>query len=689
MQDEFTSRQELESEIARLQQQLAKLDGAAIHQLDAVETLATFDNDTDAMQASGAWFRELFEHGQGLICTHALDGTMITLNPAAVEALGYTTADLAGKQMSFFLTPQAQHLFPAYLERIRTRGTASGVLHVLTRSGEKRVWVYRNTVVSEPRREPYVLGHAQDITELKQAANAERKAAADYRALVEHAGYGIYRTSVDGRFLMVNPALRRMLGYGTEEELLTLNAAKDVFFDPAERDRLINLSEHTDRIEESETTWQKKDGTEITVRLSGRAVRDETGRLECFEMFVKDVSEQRMLEEQLRQAQKMELVGQLTGGMAHDFNNLLTVILANANLIEAALPPAALDMRGDLYELEGAARRGTAMIKRLLSFSRRVHISPQPVDIARIISDLATTLRRLIPESIDIQMENGPDLPMVLADPGAVEQIVINLATNARDAMQAGGTLRIHVQGTRLDESHRAKHGWGNPGNYVHLRAIDNGTGMDDKIKAKIFEPFFTTKRAGQGTGLGMPMVYGLMKQHGGFVDVESEPGKGTIVHVFFPATAKKLEDTPTDEDAYALKGGTETILLVENEEPIRKAAKRVLERFGYTVLLAADGEEGLREFREQRAHVQLVVSDVLMPRMNGQELLDAVRDEEPTINFLFMSGYSAGDLQESLSMDASVPYLPKPWTPGELVRSVRTVLDTAVPGAALTRGSK
>ena len=683
MQDEFESRQELESEIARLRQRLAEPEGAATRPLDAVETLATFDNDTDAMQASGAWFRELFEHGQGLICTHALDGTMITVNPAAAEALGYDAADIAGQQMSSFLTPWARHLFPAYLERIRTRGTDSGVLHVTTRTGEKRVWVYRNAVVSEPGQEPYVLGHAQDITELKQAASAERKAAADYRALVEHAGYGIYRTSVDGRFLMVNPALRRMLGYGTEEELLTLNVATDVFVNPAERDRLINLSEHTDRIEESETTWKKKDSTEITVRLSGRVVRDETGRLECFEMFVKDVSEQRMLEEQLRQAQKMELVGQLTGGMAHDFNNLLTVILANANLIEAAVPPGAVDMRGDLDELEGAARRGTAMIKRLLSFSRRVHIAQQPVDIARIISDLVATLRRLIPESIDIQLESGPNLPKVMADPGAVEQIVINLATNARDAMPAGGTLRILAQSTRLDDSHRAKHGWGNPGEYVHLRAIDNGVGMDDKIKARIFEPFFTTKRAGQGTGLGMPMIYGLMKQHGGFVDVESEPGKGTTVHVFFPATGMKVEETAADEDTYALRGGTETILLVEDEEPIRRAAKRVLERFGYKVLLAADGEEGLREFLAQRQHVRLVVADVMMPRMNGQELLHAVRSEEPTINFLFMSGYSAADLQASLSMDASVPYLPKPWTPGELVRRVRTVLDATVPGAA------
>ena len=676
MHDDLKPRQELEAEVAELRRRLAELEGPASHPLDAVETLATFDNDTDAMQASDAWFREMFEHGQGLMCTHSLDGILIAINPAAAKSLGYDPSELIGRPMAEFLNPRARHLFPTYLKRIKTHGTDSGIFNVITKQGENRVWVYRNAVVAEPGQEPYVIGHSQDITELREAANAERKAAADYRALVEHAGYGIYRASVDGRFLMVNPALRRMLGYGFEEELLQLNVAKDVFVDPSDRDRLINLSETTNRIDESETTWKKKDGDHIVVRLSGRAVRDATGRLECFEMFVKDVSEQRMLEEQLRQAQKMELVGQLTGGMAHDFNNLLTVILANANLIEASLPEDEHDMREDLGELEGAARRGTAMIKRLLSFSRRVHISQQPIDIGQIAGDLMSTLGRLLPETMEIQLECDDDLPKVLADPGAVEQIIINLATNARDAMQTGGKLHIRIQRSTLDESHRAKRGWGDPGEYVHLCATDAGIGMDENVKKRIFEPFFTTKQAGQGTGLGMPMIYGLMKQHGGFVDVESELGKGTSVHIYFPATKERAHTAAPADEIARLKGGSETILLVEDEEPIRRAAKRVLERFGYTVLLAANGEEGLQTFRDRRKDVNLVISDVMMPRMNGQELLSAVRGDEPAICFLFMSGYAASDLQGSLSMDASVPYLPKPWTPGQLLHQVRVILD-------------
>ena len=392
-------------------------------------------------------------------------------------------------------------------------------------------------------------------------------------------------------------------------------------------------------------------------------------------MFVKDVSEQRALEEQLRHAQKMELVGQLTGGMAHDFNNLLTVILANAALIEAALPPDAAGTRSDLKELEAAARRGGAMIKRLLSFSRRVQFPPQPVDIGELLQDLVITLRTLLPETIEIQVENDLALPQVQADPGAVEQIVINLATNARDAMPNGGILRLEARHARLDASHRAQHGWGNPGQYVRLSATDSGTGMDEEVLAKIFEPFFTTKEAGHGTGLGMPMVYGLMKQHGGFVDVQSQRGKGTTVQVYFPATTERVTLPMPAEQTQDVTGGTETILVVEDEEPVRRAAQRVLERFVYTVLLAPDGQKGLQLYRDNE-NVGLVISDVMMPKMNGAQLQHAVCEDDPDSKFLFVSGYNADELTKTVDMDPTVPFMQKPWTPTEFLTRVRELLD-------------
>jgi PAS domain S-box-containing protein len=627
--------------------------------------------------ASDVWYRELFEHGLGYLCTHTLDGTILTTNPAAAGALGYDPNELAGQPFERLLAPSVRHFFPQYLERLRSQGQASGVLRVVSKGGDESLWLYRNIVVDEPNSVPYVLGYAQDITDLRNTILSERQAASDYRALVEHAGYGIYRATMEGQFLMVNPALMEMLGYQSEEDLMEANVATDVYADDEVRELLVEEHRIADRIEEFETKWRRKDGKLITVALSGRLVRNSRGGLECYEMFAKDVSEQRALEEQLRHAQKMELVGQLTGGMAHDFNNLLTVILANAALIGAALPANAEGTRTDLGELEAAARRGGAMIKRLLSFSRRVQFPPQSVDIGELLQELVATLRRLLPETIEIEVENDLALPQVQADPGAVEQIVVNLATNARDAMPDGGILRLEARHSRLDASHRAQHGWGNPGQYVRLSATDSGTGMDDEVKVKIFEPFFTTKEAGHGTGLGMPMIYGLMKQHGGFVDVESERDKGTTVQVYFPATTEKLAPFTPVQSTEELAGGTETILVVEDEEPLRRAAQRVLERFGYRVLLAPDGEEGLQVYHDNQ-DVGLVITDVMMPKMNGSQLHRAVREGNTASKFLFISGYNAEELKKTVNMDPTVPFMQKPWTPTEFLTRVREVLDEA-----------
>lgn len=633
------------------------------------------------IDASDAWYRELFEHGLGYLCTHTLDGTLLTVNPAAAEALGYEATEMAGQPFERFLAPSVRHFFPQYLERLRSEERATGLLRMLTKSGEELLWLFRNTVVDEQNSVPYVLGYAQDVTALRRTIQSERQAASDYRALVEHAGYGIFRATMSGDFLMVNPALVDMLGYESAEELMTVNVATGVYADDEVRELLVEQHRNADRVEEFETRWKTQQGKLITVSVSGRLVRDPLGRPECYEMFVKDVSEQRALEEQLRHAQKMELVGQLTGGMAHDFNNLLTVILANAALIEAALPPDAAGTRSDLKELEAAARRGGAMIKRLLSFSRRVQFPPQPVDIGELLQDLVTTLRTLLPETIEIQVENDLALPQVQADPGAVEQIVINLATNARDAMPNGGILRLEARHARLDASHRAQHGWGNPGQYVRLSATDSGTGMDEEVLAKIFEPFFTTKEAGHGTGLGMPMVYGLMKQHGGFVDVQSERGKGTTVQVYFPANTERVTLPMPAEQTQDVTGGTETILVVEDEEPVRRAAQRVLERFGYTVLLAPDGKKGLQLYRDNE-DVGLVISDVMMPKMNGAQLHHAVCEDDPDSKFLFVSGYNADELTKTVDMDPTVPFMQKPWTPTEFLTRVRELLDQPQGGA-------
>ena len=383
----------------------------------------------------------------------------------------------------------------------------------------------------------------------------------------------------------------------------------------------------------------------------------------------------RALEGQLRQAQKMEAIGQLTGGIAHDFNNLLTIILSNVELVKGDVPVGE-EPGPDLAEIEAAARKGAAMVRKLLAFSRTGQLELGPVELTRLVGDLSDMLRRLLPETIEVGVTAVPDCPPVLADPGAVEQILLNLATNARDAMPQGGALTIVLEPRSLDDQFRDAMGDGRAGLYVCLTVSDTGTGMDPAVQERLFEPFFTTKPPGVGTGLGMAMVYGLVRQHGGLVNVESAPGRGTAVCVYFPAaTGAEAPARPRASPAPGV-GGSETILLVEDESGIRRVAQRALERAGYRVLTAEDGIEALDVVRAHAREIRLVVSDVVMPRCGGPQLREAVLNAGHSMPFLFMSGYAARDAGTAEKLDPDLPVLHKPWSVADLLGRVRQMLD-------------
>ena len=501
------------------------------------------------------------------------------------------------------------------------------------------------------------------------------------RALVEHATYGIYRSTPEGRFVSVNPALVKMLGCASEDELLQLDIGSDVYADPELRSRLMERYADTDRIDRVEVEWKRKDGSVFLVRLSGQPQRGPQGETESYEMIAEDVTEQRALEEQLRQAQKMEAIGQLTGGIAHDFNNLLTVILANADMIERGLQPQQVEMGEDLSDLRRAAQRGSDMVRKLLGYSRRGMIALRPLQITTVVADLLPTLRRVLPESIDVRfIPRAPDA-VVSADEGALEQILFNLVTNARDAMPDGGVLRIEVQRVVVDGEHKALVGWGAPGGEYALVCVgDTGHGMDEATKERIFDPFFTTKPPGLGTGLGMAMIYGLVKQQDGFIEIETRVGEGTTVDLYFPLIKDGAHDETLDAGAVGASEGTETILLVEDEAAIRRAAKRLLEKKGYTVLLANDGVEALDIFNRHESDIDLVISDVVMPRLGGRQLYETLKRQDKFTRFLFTSGYTARDMRDTDSLDPGWPFLQKPWDVDELLRRVREVLDLAPP---------
>ncbi|HYW49829.1 MAG TPA: ATP-binding protein [Gemmatimonadaceae bacterium] len=386
---------------------------------------------------------------------------------------------------------------------------------------------------------------------------------------------------------------------------------------------------------------------------------------------IRDVTESRQLEAQLRQAQKMEAIGLLTGGMAHDFNNLLTVVLANADLVMESLPEEMEELRDEVGQMIQAATRGSEMVRKLLAFSRRDTLERRPVSLEVVLAESQALLARLLPSNITVRTEALADLPGILADPGAVQHMLLNLATNSRDAMPTGGTLTMRGG---FDPAMELPDGTTGP--MVTLTVEDTGRGMSDEVLAHLFEPFFTTKPPGEGTGLGMAMIYGLVQQHAGTIDVQSTLGRGTCVTIGLPL-AELVTPNATPRSAMLIReGATETILLVEDEEMVRRAGRRILEKHGYRVLQAADGAEALAVLRERGSEIALVVSDVVMPRMGGRELYASLRSEGFMMPFLFTSGYTDRMSSDTVALDPSVPVLPKPWTWTELTASVRTALD-------------
>ncbi|HWP38847.1 MAG TPA: ATP-binding protein [Gemmatimonadales bacterium] len=501
------------------------------------------------------------------------------------------------------------------------------------------------------------------------------------QAAVEAMQIGVTITDTQGKIVYVNPADAAMHGY-TVSELIGRSA--NIFAPVVRRSRLSGeqLRDLGRWVRESVNV--RRDGTTFAVRLLSDVIRDREGEPIGIVTICEDITERRALEEQLRHAQKMEALGQLTGGIAHDFNNLLTVVLTHLDLLLDGVPASAQEMRDDIAEIRRAAQRGSALVRKLLAFSRKERIAPVPLDLAAFVTEAHDVLRRVLPESIAIEVRSEAGLPLARADANAVQQMLLNLVTNARDAMPAGGKLTIETCRFELTERFRAEHGWGTPASYVALVVSDTGVGMNEATLQRLFEPFFTTKEPGKGTGLGMAMVYGLVKQHDGFVHVTSAEGQGTTVRLLFPlAVAPHAEPAAAERSAAPIRRGHETILVVEDEASIRRAAQRVLEHHGYRVLVACDGVEALEVCRTQRSEVGLILSDVVMPNMGGRELVARLRAEGATVPIVLTSGYTMREFDEA-PPDPSLPFLQKPWTVEELLFKVRETLDRPpVTGAA------
>jgi two-component system cell cycle sensor histidine kinase/response regulator CckA len=519
----------------------------------------------------------------------------------------------------------------------------------------------------------FVARQLASAVEIKHNEQALRRSEARYRSLVQSSVYGIYRSSLEGRFLDVNPALISMLGYSAAEEVLLLDPEKDIFANPEEHTRLIEEFRCTGRLDGIEVKWKRRDASAITVRISGRAVSSADEPADVLEAIAEDVTDRRALEDQFRQAQKMEAVGRLAGGVAHDFNNLLMVISGYAEVILAGLD---FDhpLREKATAIQQASDRATTLTRQLLAFSRKQLLELKVVDVNAIVADMERLLRPLIGENVELVAKLAPKAGHVRADAGQLEQVLMNLVVNAKDAMPAGGRLSIQTRNLVLDESHRRGQTFIHPGNYVMLSVTDTGTGMDKETQSRIFEPFFTTKEKGKGTGLGLSTVYGIVKQSGGYVIVQSELGHGTSFHIYLPQVEGIIEKHAAPV-AGATAGGTETILLVEDEESVRQLVRDTLEAKGYNVVDAENGEAGLAAAARHMGNIDLVITDVVMPGLGGREMVERLSVTRPEAKVLFLSGYTEDAILSEGSIQSGTAFLQKPFTLQNLSRKVREVL--------------
>jgi PAS domain S-box-containing protein len=817
----------------------------------------------EALRESEDRYRDLVEHSQDLICTHNLEGQILSMNRAAEKLLGYERSELLKMNIRDILVPEIRDGLEGYLNEIKRHGVAKGLMFVQTKTGEKRILEYNNTLRTEGVSAPIVRSMTHDVTERvrveksvkqlsqenaiiaeigrvisstleieevyeqfakevhklilfdaiainminyeegtvtvpfvseiavpgcqlgeilplagsvtgkvmqtrsgliiqtedrdelkdqfptlltafdkglrslmvvpliykdhvigtlhfrsvkskaysekdlqlaasignqvagaianaklfnerKRAEEALRQSEEKYRTILENIQDGYLEVDLAGHFTFVNNAECRNLGY-TSEELIGMNYRQ--YTDETTARKLYQTFNGVYRTGESLTVLDveviRKDGTKAFNEISVSLIRDSEGKPIGFRGVSRDVTERKRaeeematLQEQLRQSQKMEAIGKLAGGVAHDFNNLLTVIQGYSELILKGLNS---DNRlcQDVREILNASERASSLTRQLLAFSRKQVLQPKVLDLNLHVSNMDKMLRRMIGEDIELVTLLAKDLGRIKADPGQIEQVILNLAVNAKDAMLSGGKLTIETANVELDENYARSHIIVTPGNYVILSVSDTGVGMTPEIKEQIFEPFFTTKEKGKGTGLGLSTVYGIVQQSGGNIWVYSEPGLGTTFKIYLPRIEEGTESLRPAAVSTKPLGGSETILLVEDEEMVRKLACTVLEKNGYRVLEAPNGEEALRIAQEHSAkQIHLMITDVVMPRMSGRELADCLESVRPEMKVLYMSGYTDDAIIHHGVLDPGIAYIQKPFAPDVLALKVREVLD-------------
>ncbi|HUL28913.1 MAG TPA: PAS domain S-box protein, partial [Thermodesulfobacteriota bacterium] len=641
----------------------------------------------EALRRSEERYRNILENIQDGYFEVDLAGNFTFVNDAESVITRYSKDELIGMNYRHYTDKEyAKKLFQAFNELYRTGKAVKGLdLQVIRKDGTKAFDELSVSLIRDSEDKPVGFrGIARDVTERKRAEEALRSSEEKYRTIIENIQDGYFEVDLAGNFTFLNDAECANLGY-SREELIGINNRR--YTEEKTARELYHLFNGVYRTGEAVRGYDleifRKDGTKSFNEISVSLMKDSEGKPIGFRGISRDVTERKQdekeklsLQEQLRQAQKMEAIGQLAGGVAHDFNNLLTVIKGYSQL-------SLLDLKedsplwGNIQEIEKASQRATDLTRQLLAFSRRQILDLKVLDLNVLLKDLEKMLRRIIGEDIALVTLLSEGLGKVKVDPGQIEQVIFNLAVNARDAMPSGGKLSIETANAELDEEYARSHVNVAPGRYVRLSVSDTGVGMTQEVKDRVFEPFFTTKEKGKGTGLGLSMVYGIVKQSGGNIWLYSEPGRGTTFRVYFPRTEEEADGLHKEEVTDVFPRGSETILLVEDDELVRDLATRLLEQQGYRVLKATNGQEALRVAREHVGEtIHLLLSDIVMPQMGGKELSDWLKISRPNVKVLYTSGYADNAIVHQGVLDPGTHFLQKPFSLKTLSHKVREVLD-------------